>query len=88
MARARDLKNENSHVIAVIGDGALTGGMAFEAMNDVGHSETNITVILNDNNMSISENVGALSKHLTRIRSNPRYRVFKRQVASILSGVP
>lgn len=88
MARARDLKNENSHVIAVIGDGTLTGGMAFEAMNDVGHSETNITVILNDNNMSISENVGALSKHLTRIRSNPRYRVFKRQVASILSGVP
>jgi len=88
IARARDLKKELYHVIAVVGDGALTGGMAFEAMNDAGHSDTNLTVILNDNEMSISQNVGALATHLTRIRSNPRYNWLKKVVESQLRGLP
>ncbi len=88
MARARDLKKEHYHVIAVIGDGALTGGMAFEAMNDAGHSDTNLTVILNDNDMSISQNVGALATHLTRIRSNPRYKWLKKVVETRLRSLP
>ena len=61
MARARDLKGENNQVIAVIGDGALTGGMALEALNDTGFSKTHMTVILNDNEMSISKNIGGLN---------------------------
>ena len=78
MARARDLKNENYNVIAVIGDGALTGGMAFEALNDAGNSKTNIIVVLNDNQMSISQNVGALADYLSKLRSNPRYAWLKK----------
>lgn len=70
MARARDLKHESNSVIAVIGDGALTGGMALEALNDCGASNTNITVILNDNEMSISKNVGGISECLGRVRSS------------------
>ena len=70
MAKARDLKGEQHNVVAVIGDGALTGGMALEALNDCGYSKTNITVILNDNEMSISKNVGGISVSLGRIRSS------------------
>ena len=73
MARARDIKGEKNSVIAVIGDGALTGGMAFEALNDAGSSNTNLIVILNDNEMSISKNVGGLSAFLTRIRTRKSY---------------
>ena len=62
IASARDLKKENYNVIAVIGDGALTGGMALEALNDVGFRKTNMIIILNDNQMSISKNVGGLIK--------------------------
>ena len=69
MARARDIKKENYHVIAVIGDGALTGGMALEALNDAGCSKTNLIVILNDNEMSISKNVGGISSFLTILRN-------------------
>lgn len=61
MARARDLKGENNSVLAVIGDGALTGGMALEALNDAGYSQSKLTVILNDNEMSISKNIGGLN---------------------------
>jgi len=64
MARARDLKSEDYEVAAVIGDGALTGGMAFEALNDVGRSNTKLIIILNDNEMSISKNVGGLSQFI------------------------
>lgn len=88
MARARDLKNEKYSVIAVIGDGALTGGMAFEALNDAGHSKTNLIVILNDNEMSISENVGALAAYLSRVRSNPRYTRVKKGINSLLRKIP
>ncbi|MCP3682555.1 MAG: 1-deoxy-D-xylulose-5-phosphate synthase [bacterium] len=67
IAQARDLKKENRRVVAVIGDGALTGGMAFEAINHAGHLRTDLTVILNDNKMSISSNIGALSKYLNKL---------------------
>ena len=68
MARARDLKNGNYSVIAVIGDGAMTGGMALEALNDVGYSKTKMTIILNDNEMSISPNIGGLNMLLSKLK--------------------
>ncbi|MBI2864535.1 MAG: 1-deoxy-D-xylulose-5-phosphate synthase [Chloroflexi bacterium] len=73
MATARDLCGESFHVVAVIGDGAMTGGMAFEALNHAGHTGTRMIVVLNDNEMSISPNVGALSRSFSRLRSDPRY---------------
>ena len=73
MARARDIKNENNSVIAVIGDGSITGGIALEALNDAGCSKTNMTVILNDNEMSISKNVGGISMSLSKIRTRKFY---------------
>jgi len=88
MARARDLKNERYSVVAVIGDGALTGGMAFEALNDAGHSKTNLIVVLNDNEMSISENVGALAAYLSKLRSNPSYTRVKKGIDSLLRKIP
>ena len=69
MARARDIEGKNNNVIAVIGDGALTGGMALEALNDAGYSKTRITVILNDNEMSISKNIGGLNMFLSKLRT-------------------
>ncbi len=89
MARARDIKSEgNYHVIAVVGDGALTGGMAFEALNDAGHSNTNLIVILNDNEMSISHNVGALAGHLSKVRSSTEYNWFKKGMQNLLDKIP
>jgi len=88
IAKARDLKNESHSVIAVIGDGALTGGMAFEAMNHAGHDDLDITVILNDNEMSISENIGGLSKQLRRLRMAPAYSNIKGETRTILSSIP
>ena len=73
MARARDLQKEDYSVLAVIGDGALTGGMALEALNDVGYSETKMTVILNDNEMSISPNIGGLNMFLSKLRTKKMY---------------
>ena len=73
MARARDLKGEKNHVLAVIGDGALTGGMALEALNDAGYSQTKMTVILNDNEMSISKNIGGLNRFLSKLRTKKLY---------------
>ena len=84
MARARDIKGENREIIAVIGDGALTGGMALEALNDVGFNKTKLTIILNDNEMSIAKNVGALSKHLSNLRLEPRYNKLKSNVNATL----
>lgn len=88
MSRARDLKGGKYSVVAVIGDGALTGGMALEALNDAGDSNTNITVILNDNQMSISKNVGGLSTYLSKVRTEPAYFKFKEDVESILNKIP
>jgi 1-deoxy-D-xylulose-5-phosphate synthase len=88
MAMARDIKGNKYSIISVIGDGALTGGMAFEALNHAGHSETDFIVILNDNEMSISENVGGLSRYLNRLRTDPAYYKMKDDVEQILSKIP
>lgn len=88
MARARDLKKEKYEVVAVIGDGALTGGMAFEALNDIGRSNTKLIVILNDNEMSISPNVGGLSHYLRKLRTDERYLSTKKDVEKLLNCMP
>ena len=93
MARARDLQGKENSAIAVIGDGALTGGMALEALNDAGYSKCKMTVILNDNEMSISPNVGGLNKFLGKLRTKKLYtrtnNLLKKQISSIpLVGKP
>lgn len=88
LAKARDLLGETNKVIAVIGDGSLTGGMAFEALNHLGHLQTDLIIVLNDNEMSISKNVGALSRYLTRLRLNPRLRRLKTDVQDLLHKIP
>ncbi len=88
LARARDYNGDNYKVIAVIGDGALTGGMSFEALNHAGHIKANMMVILNDNKMSISSNVGSLSAYLGRIRSDPKYSRLKNDFESFVSRIP
>lgn len=88
MARARDIKKENYEVVAVIGDGALTGGMAFEALNDAGRSNTKLIIVLNDNEMSISPNVGGLSHYLSKVRTDARYLTTKKDVEKLLNGLP
>jgi 1-deoxy-D-xylulose-5-phosphate synthase len=88
LARARDIKNEKYNVVAVIGDGALTGGMAFEALNDAGISNSNIIVILNDNEMSISPNVGGLSTYLSKIRTEPAYINLRDDIENIVKRIP
>jgi len=88
MVMARDLSGEDYHVISVIGDGSLTGGMAFEAMNNAGTLKTNFIIILNDNEMSISENVGGLSDALAGIRTAKAYTELKNDVVNVLEMVP
>ncbi|MFZ5823212.1 MAG: 1-deoxy-D-xylulose-5-phosphate synthase [Bacillota bacterium] len=88
MAKARDLRGENFEVIAVIGDGALTGGMAFEALDHAGHDKTKLIVVLNDNSMSIAPNVGGISNYLARIRTGPSYQRVKHDVAEALKHIP
>ncbi|MDR0930564.1 MAG: 1-deoxy-D-xylulose-5-phosphate synthase [Clostridiales bacterium] len=88
MAKAMELLGDAHKAIAVIGDGALTGGLAFEALNNAGHSGGNILVILNDNEMSINENVGAFAKYLNRMRSNRQYRNFKIGIERGLKRIP
>lgn len=87
MARARDCQKEDYEVIAVVGDGALTGGMCYEALNDAGNTKTKIIVILNDNEMSIAPNVGALSNYLTNLRISAGWQSAKKKVRSI-SRIP
>ncbi|HEY8508383.1 MAG TPA: 1-deoxy-D-xylulose-5-phosphate synthase, partial [Steroidobacteraceae bacterium] len=84
LAVARDLNGDNYDVAAIIGDGALTSGIAYEAMNNAGHSDRDIIVILNDNEMSISRNVGAIHKYLTRIVTNPLYNKLRDAVKDVL----
>ena len=88
MARARDLKGENNQVIAVIGDGALTGGMALEALNDAGFSKTHMTVILNDNEMSISKNIGGLNMFLSKLRTKKLYTKSNISGKKVISKIP
>lgn len=87
-ALARDLKREKHKVVAVIGDGAMTGGMVYEGLNHAGHLGLDMTVILNDNEMSIDPNVGGLSDYLNRLRSDPNYQRAKEDVESILTRIP
>lgn len=87
-AKGRDLKGEDYKSIAVIGDGALTGGMSFEALNDTGRSPNDMIVILNDNEMSISKNVGGLSKYLQKIRTEPIYYKAKEDLDHLLHKIP
>ncbi len=88
MAIARDLRGADSKVIAVIGDGALTGGMALEALNHIGHERRNLTVVLNDNEMSIAPNVGAIHNYLGKVRSDRTYRKAKDELDLLLRKVP
>ncbi|MBS7530914.1 1-deoxy-D-xylulose-5-phosphate synthase [Hazenella sp. IB182353] len=88
MAAARDIKGESYQVIPIIGDGALTGGMALEALNHIGEEKKNMIVILNDNEMSISPNVGALHNHLGRLRTNTGYNKLKDEVEALLRKIP
>lgn len=88
MARARDMLGEHYSVVAVVGDGAMTGGMCYEAMNEIGSLKTPLIVVLNDNNMSISRNVGALSKQLTRLRVSRGWMDTKEAVTKALGRAP
>ncbi|MBZ9635906.1 1-deoxy-D-xylulose-5-phosphate synthase [Clostridium sp. FP1] len=88
MARARDLQGKDYDVVSVIGDGALTGGMALEALNDVGFRKTKMIIVLNDNQMSISKNVGGISKYLSGFRIDPTYNRIKKEINSTLRRIP
>ena len=88
MAAARDLDGDDYNVIAVIGDGAMTGGMVYEALNNAGFMKSDLIIILNDNGMSISPNRGSLSQHLTRLRSSDRYLGAKDKVKDRLEDIP
>jgi len=88
IAISRQLKQEKNHVISVIGDGALTGGMAYEALNHAGNLKIRVIIILNDNGMSISENIGGLSRYLDKIRSNPEYFKAKKITQDYLNRIP
>lgn len=88
LAIARDIAGEKHHVISVIGDGAMTGGMAFEALNHAGHTKNRLIVVLNDNEMSIDANVGGLSRYLSRLRTTPGYSRAKDEVETFLNRIP
>lgn len=87
-AVSRDIKSQNHKVVAVIGDGSLTGGMALEAINHMGHAKNDLIIILNDNEQSISQNVGALSTYLTKLISNPHYNRFRKRSQQLVKGIP
>ena len=88
LAQARDVSGEDHFVVSVIGDGALTGGMAYEALNNAARIKKNFIIILNDNNMSISENVGGMSRYLNGIRTGDGYLDLKKYVTNVLSRIP
>lgn len=88
MALARDLKGEDNRVVAIIGDGALTGGMALEALNHIGDEKKNLIVVLNDNEMSIAPNVGAMHHYLSKIRTDRHYQKAKEELHHLLTKIP
>ncbi|MEF9922573.1 MAG: 1-deoxy-D-xylulose-5-phosphate synthase, partial [Anaerovoracaceae bacterium] len=88
MAAARDIKHQNFKVVAVIGDGSMTGGLAFEALNNIGASKSNVIVVLNDNGMSISKNIGGLSQHLGKLRTSNGYLNIKKSIKNALNKFP
>lgn len=87
-ATARDLRNEDYQVVAVIGDGAMTGGLVYEALNNIGASGTNIKIVLNDNGMSIAKNIGAMSRHLNNLRTSKNYTRMKENIRGALDNIP
>jgi 1-deoxy-D-xylulose-5-phosphate synthase len=87
-AIGRDIAHQKHKVVAVIGDGSLTGGMAFEAINQIGHTDSDLIIILNDNEHSINENVGAMSKYLTRIISGSMYNLVRRKSMELVKRIP
>lgn len=87
-AAARDIKGEDYNVVAIIGDGSMTGGMAFEALNNIGSAKSHLIVILNDNGMSISKNIGGLSQHLIRLRTSEEYQRTKKNIKDRLVHIP
>ena len=88
MAAARDIKHEDYNVVAVIGDGSLTGGMSYEALNNIGASKSKVIVILNDNGMSISKNIGGISRHLGKLRTSNEYLNAKKNIKENISKIP
>jgi 1-deoxy-D-xylulose-5-phosphate synthase len=88
MAAARDIRHEHYNVIAVIGDGSLTGGMVYEAMNNIGISKSKVIIIVNDNGMSISKNIGGMSEHLTKLRTSRKYLQTKSSVKKKVQSIP
>ena len=88
IASARDLNNEDFKVVSIIGDGALTGGLAFEALNNAGHLKKQLLVIVNDNDMSISPNVGAFRNYLVKITTNQSYNYIRSQIGRLIRGLP
>jgi 1-deoxy-D-xylulose-5-phosphate synthase len=88
LAQARDMVGGSEHVVAVIGDGSLTGGVAYEALNQAGHLGTRVIVVLNDNEMSIADNVGAMSKYLARARLDPAYNRLRDDIEARISRLP
>lgn len=88
MAQARELTGDNYYVVSVIGDGALTGGMAYEAMNNASRMKTNFIIVLNDNQMSISENVGGMNQYLNSFRTSDAYLDLKDGVTNSLNRIP
>lgn len=88
LAKAKQITGDSGKVIAIIGDGALTGGLAYEALNNCADERSNLIVILNDNNMSISKNVGSISRHLTTVRTSKRYFTFKTKFQRAVLRIP
>jgi 1-deoxy-D-xylulose-5-phosphate synthase len=88
MAVARHIKGEDFHVVAIIGDGGLTGGMALEAINNAGAMKDRLIIVINDNEKSISDNVGALHRHLSQLRTDPRYRRMRERMKHLLEDLP
>ena len=88
IAAARDIKGESYDVVAVIGDGSLTGGMSYEALNNLGHSNSKVIVILNDNGMSISKNIGGVSEHLGKLRTSTGYINAKDNIKNAVEKIP
>lgn len=88
LVKARDLSGTNQKIVAVLGDGALTGGLAYEALNNAGRLKSNMIIVLNDNNMSISENVGGMANYLAKLRTNAKYTGFKENMENALTQMP
>ncbi|MDR3364822.1 MAG: 1-deoxy-D-xylulose-5-phosphate synthase [Clostridiales Family XIII bacterium] len=88
LAEARDIKGEKHHVLAVIGDGALTGGLAYEGLNNAGNRQSNMIVVLNDNEMSISENTGSVAQYLSKLRASQKYQSAKHTIKDRMARIP